>query len=658
MRAQAHTKLGWYRPTADGQKRYTHQNLYEISVAPVPGALRCALSPVRCPWPLGETGIFQAGPAGKAASINKAGGLCDVLGRFSGPFVFLLGPCFRVFAFRAARLLRALPKHPPSLIIRAAPSDGGRYPSSGIPYLHLKASGSTPSSGTTSVPSGSSTSSSAVALLNTNKRRRDFPVLAGGFSAGRLPELRSVAAREEAIGHLLRDVYAPSTRPSVEAKLRTIEKALAIYEHEFFPPTVEKIVALGAVLKAGQYRSGDAYLGLYKVTCERRGHAFTAPELRAVKDASRSVLRGLGGPVRAAALPFTRLSELPGDIKPWTPRGPFNPTAFIILGSWFMLREIEAAQARIGDVAVEVSPEGRPTLRWRLPVSKTDQRALGVSRVHGCSCDGAPSRRCPAHVGWAHLTAVRKQFGEVGPEFPMFPSLQGKICEKEEMAATIGRAAALLHVVVPANSNEKFTGHSLRVTGAQGLAAAGLDVWAVQLLGRWGSSAVKAYVRSAQLERASAWAAKVSKATALEDLLEQQSRSQPPASWKEALEAAAEVIKESARCPDAVSSCQASLAEPLATEMVTNAATTKGELGGFECATSSEGITHKVALGPPAVELCLAITSCGWKFGGGRTLLTRTVPNEYKRLCSRCFPAQRAAQKSALAASASKLEGP
>ena len=496
-----------------------------------------------------------------------------------------------------------------------------------------------------------------MALLG-HKRRRDFPVLAGGLSAGKLPELRSVAAREEAIGQLLRDVYAPSSRPPVEAKLRTIEKALAIYEHEFFPPTVEKIVSLGAVLKAGQYRSGDAYLGLYKVTCERRGHTFTAPELRAIKDASRSVLRGLGGPARAAALPFARLSELPGDTKPWTPKGPFNPSAFITLGSWFMLREIEAAQARIGDVAVEVSPEGKPSFKWRLPVSKSDQRALGVSRVHGCSCEGVPSRRCPAHVGWAHVTSLRKQFGEVGPEFPLFPNLGGKICEKEEMSATICHAASLLQVVVPANSNEKFTGHSLRVTGAQGLAAAGLDVWAVQLLGRWGSSAVKSYVRSAQLERAASWAAKVSKTTALEDLLDRQLQGRPPASWKEALEAAQEMVKDAKGPTDTVAPCQANLAEPLATEMVTKAASTETGRDELECATSSEGITHKVALGPPAVDLSTAITACGWKFGGARALLSRTVPNDYKRLCSRCFPAQRAAKKSALAMSASKLEGP
>ena len=43
------------------------------------------------------------------------------------------------------------------------------------------------------------------------------------------------------------------------------------------------------------------------------------------------------------------------------------------------------------------------------------------------------------------------------------------------------------------------SGHALRVTGAQGLARAGLSLHAIQLLGRWGSNAVLLYVRQAPL---------------------------------------------------------------------------------------------------------------------------------------------------------------
>ena len=46
---------------------------------------------------------------------------------------------------------------------------------------------------------------------------------------------------------------------------------------------------------------------------------------------------------------------------------------------------------------------------------------------------------------------------------------------------------------------EKFGGHCLRVAGAQFLAAAGIQLSLIQLLGRWSSSAVERYVQSAPL---------------------------------------------------------------------------------------------------------------------------------------------------------------
>ena len=44
------------------------------------------------------------------------------------------------------------------------------------------------------------------------------------------------------------------------------------------------------------------------------------------------------------------------------------------------------------------------------------------------------------------------------------------------------------------------------MTGAQGLTRAGLDLWQVQLLGRWGSDAVRGYVSGAALGRSDTWA--------------------------------------------------------------------------------------------------------------------------------------------------------
>ena len=50
------------------------------------------------------------------------------------------------------------------------------------------------------------------------------------------------------------------------------------------------------------------------------------------------------------------------------------------------------------------------------------------------------------------------------------------------------------------DGSERISGHSLRVTGAQGLAGRGWNLWTVQLLGRWGSDSVKGYFREAPLQ--------------------------------------------------------------------------------------------------------------------------------------------------------------
>ena len=45
----------------------------------------------------------------------------------------------------------------------------------------------------------------------------------------------------------------------------------------------------------------------------------------------------------------------------------------------------------------------------------------------------------------------------------------------------------------------RITGHSARVAGAKRMALAGMQVWTIQMFGRWGSSAILGYVREALL---------------------------------------------------------------------------------------------------------------------------------------------------------------
>ena len=68
--------------------------------------------------------------------------------------------------------------------------------------------------------------------------------------------------------------------------------------------------------------------------------------------------------------------------------------------------------------------------------------------------------------------------------------------------------------IASADGSERITGHSLRVTGARGLATLGVDTYAIQLLGRWGSGVVLRYVKAAAVSSAAA-AARAASTTAV-----------------------------------------------------------------------------------------------------------------------------------------------
>ena len=83
---------------------------------------------------------------------------------------------------------------------------------------------------------------------------------------------------------------------------------------------------------------------------------------------------------------------------------------------------------------------------------------------------------------------------------PLFPSASGTVVAKNSMQDNIIEAARLLGVPQAApDGSERVSGHSLRVTGAQGLVLRGWELWTVQLHGRWGSDVIKRYIRESHI---------------------------------------------------------------------------------------------------------------------------------------------------------------
>ena len=79
--------------------------------------------------------------------------------------------------------------------------------------------------------------------------------------------------------------------------------------------------------------------------------------------------------------------------------------------------------------------------------------------------------------------------------FPLVPDGRGNFVEKRRVVE------AMRELAVRAGIGERrITEHSMRVTGAQRMALAGVHEWRIQLFGRWGSQAVLAYIRETLLE--------------------------------------------------------------------------------------------------------------------------------------------------------------
>ena len=119
------------------------------------------------------------------------------------------------------------------------------------------------------------------------------------------------------------------------------------------------------------------------------------------------------------------------------PRWIGEPGDAAVLGSAFMLREIELAAARLSHVNVDTSV---CSFSLKLPNSKTDHAAIGCSRSWSCVCDTGVqvSRVCPHHTSIRHLervTAFRNSLCglDCSCDFPLFLCAVGTTVKKEKI---------------------------------------------------------------------------------------------------------------------------------------------------------------------------------------------------------------------------------
>ena len=293
---------------------------------------------------------------------------------------------------------------------------------------------------------------------------------------------------------LKKDISAATTTGPNESK-RQLWADLATkagYSNPFHlrPDMVYEV--MGALKLAG-FRSAQLYLDTAKAQHVSLGYAWSDQLQQCYRAAVRSCLRNIGSPKQASPLPLAELAALGGS-EAVVNGGPIWPARAALLASWWLLREIEASHAVREHVEVD---EGNRRISWRLPSSKTDWKALGATRCHSCSCEFAPPVQCPYHCMVAHLEAVGQR-----PGAPIFPSADGSPASKVGWADTFQWLGAALGLpITHANGARCFTGHTARATGAVHLAASQVEMWRIQLFGRWGSQVFLQYVKEAPLKQ-------------------------------------------------------------------------------------------------------------------------------------------------------------
>ena len=161
----------------------------------------------------------------------------------------------------------------------------------------------------------------------------------------------------------------------------------------------------------------------------------------------------------------------------------------------------------------------------------------------------------------------------------------------------------------------------------------GVELWAIQLMGRWGGETVRRYLADSHLDAAARRAScsgSIARGWDLDQLL---------AKIRER-EASSEAIA----CPAA----RAHLVQEVEQSALLEVAAVNSLVAPMWVTNLSSGICHKV-LSLSSTAEGSDVTHCGWKFRGRRDagLPVDRQPTVYRQVCARCDPALRASLKSA-----------
>ena len=350
---------------------------------------------------------------------------------------------------------------------------------------------------------------SSVPVPHFCSSRSDAPPISTSYRGSFDEAAAATASEESKRSALAKFEEEKSARSSIKSRVSHWKTWQSLHRAWFndanaLPLTPGKIACVSALFKAGSYCSFADYIGRAKAehiaTFHIHGERWTEELSVSVRNATRSVTRGLGTSRQSSPVDIQKVHALNLSSDPLSLGGPISPYAFAALGVFFLTREVEITCAGFADLRLD---ETRLELTWRLPVSKSDQRALGTSRMWGCVCSGDRSLVCPVHAYMDHsstLSSLAQRLGVATSALPLFPDEGGHEVSKINAVATITELVRRYgDAVTDVRGRNLYGGHSLRTGGAVTLAGLGLDSVRIECLARWHSPMLAHYARLAPL---------------------------------------------------------------------------------------------------------------------------------------------------------------
>ena len=192
-------------------------------------------------------------------------------------------------------------------------------------------------------------------------------------------EAMAPSRREATLAAIDANLLAASTRRAMESRVRTVATLAEAGEFALFPLDANKLHIIAGALRIGNYRSAGLYLDAVIWHQENQMHMPVSAALRrAAKTLTKAALRGLPGSRLKQAFDLDELAQLvvyDAADEPFDVTRVEHAVDVVMVATWFMLREIEMAGAKVKDMIVTTT-----TVSLDIPLPQNG--AGGADRAH------------------------------------------------------------------------------------------------------------------------------------------------------------------------------------------------------------------------------------------------------------------------------------